>query len=138
VSIHRKADFLGGYLLYYRQVVAALYFGGVGLASSRGSSNGPDVRDVAAIMLAFEHINSCRLSLRVGIAGDARHLGLRFELEAWPKETESGEVKPLASAKSLTGYKDRRTVEVVITQLMYSLDAQMAEEEFEKAAKQKA
>jgi hypothetical protein len=44
----------------------------------------------------------------------------------------------LASAKSLTGYKDRRSVEVVITQLMYALDAQMAEEEFEKVAKTKA
>jgi len=108
------------------------------LAASRETSNGPDVRDVTAIMLAFEHINSCRLDLRMGIAGDQKHLSMRFELTAWPRDPESGEVTPLASAKSLTGYKDRRSVEVVITQLMYALDAQMAEEEFEKAAKTRA
>lgn len=124
--------------MYDRHEVSALLIGGLRLASNRDTSNGPDVRDVTAIMLAFEHINSCRLELRMGIAKDAKHLSMRFELTAWPLTPESGEVSPLASAKSLTGYKDRRTVEVVITQLMYSLDAQMAEEEFARAANKKA
>lgn len=108
------------------------------MASSRGTSNGPDVRDVAAVMLAFEHINSCRLELVVGLDHTAKELALAFHLTAWPLEPESGEVRPLASEKSIAGYKDRRTVEVVITQLMYALDAQMAEEEFAKSGIVKA
>jgi hypothetical protein len=108
------------------------------LASSRDTSNGPDVWDLVTTMMAFQHINHCRLEFRMRIPNDAKRLEALLELSAWEDNPESGEAKLLASARCLAGYSDRRTVEAAILQHMYALDAQMAEEEFRNAENKKA
>lgn len=108
------------------------------MASSRGTSNGPDVRDITATMIAFEAINKVRLQVLMGVTQDKHRTVLACEAVAWPVEPESGEVQPLASAKCLIGLSDRRTVDAVILQLMYKLDAELAEEEFRRAGVKRA
>lgn len=100
------------------------------MATSRLTQNGPDVMDVVMVMVAFEAINNCRVSLRMGVVTDGQESVMSFQAEAWPRYPESGEVLPLASVKWQAGSTERRTMDALIMQLMYKLDAEMAAGEF--------
>jgi hypothetical protein len=100
------------------------------LATSRITLNGPDVQDVVMVILAFEGINNCRVSLRMGIATEGQHSVMVFEAEAWERISQSTEARPLASVRWTAGSTERRTMDALIMQLMYKLDAQMAAGEF--------
>ena len=104
------------------------------MASSRGTSNGPDVRDITDTMLAFQDINQLRLELRCGVFLKSGTPVMGFELTAWESKNESTEVTPLACVKSTAGSTDRRTVEAVIFQLMYALDAELARMEMSRSS----
>jgi hypothetical protein len=87
------------------------------------------VRDITDAMLAFQDINQLRLELRCGVFLKSGTPVMGFELTAWEGKEESTEVLPLVCVKSIAGYSDRRTVEAVIFQLMYALDAELARRE---------
>jgi hypothetical protein len=106
------------------------------LASSRGTSNGPDVQDVIHTILAFEAINQVRFSLVIGRVDNGKESCLQMTADAWPKEDVPGDHSPLASAKYVIGLSDRRTMDACIMQLMYKLDAVLAAGEFSKLMKQ--
>jgi hypothetical protein len=102
------------------------------LARSRISSNVPDAVDVIMVLLAFESINDCRLAIRIGRAAVGAASTLAFVGEAWPRYPESGEVQPLASVSWTVGSGDRRSMDALILQLMYKLDAVLAAGEFRR------
>lgn len=87
------------------------------------------------VILAFEAINNCRLSIRIGRVDLGRESVLAFNAEAWPTDQESGEAKPLGSVQWVTGSTERRTMDALILQLLYRLDAELAVGEFKRAIK---
>jgi hypothetical protein len=84
------------------------------------------------VMLAFEAINQCRLSIRIGRVDVGAASTLAFDAEAWAENEPSTEAKPLACVRWKVGSTDRRSVDALILQLMYKLDAEMARGEFQK------
>ena len=105
------------------------------MALNHGSSGGVDCVDVKYVLEAFEHINKCRLSVQVTIQGQGPHLGLVVEMFAYSRPVDLSEVRCLASQRLIVGSVGPRTMEAAILQGLYSLDAQMAAEEFAKADK---
>jgi len=81
-------------------------------------------------MLAFQHINRCTVIVELQATHDTEEAGIVVRAHAWEKPQPGMEASLLASVKSIAGYSDRRTMDAVIFQLIYALDAQMAEQEF--------
>lgn len=96
----------------------------------RGYSAGADLVDVAAVLAAFEAINSVRLSIRLGLVKEEKRDTLYATLEAFEGVEESGEVKVLASARLRLGFPSPQTMEAAILQGLYKLDADLAAGEF--------
>jgi len=88
------------------------------------------LRDTIAGMLAFQHINRCTVTVSLKVTHDTEQAGVHMTAEAREQVPEGTEARLLASVKSIAGYSDRRTLDAVIFQLIYALDAQMAEHEF--------
>jgi hypothetical protein len=124
------ADAPNGYLLYHEEVIAVFSVGGVPLASSRGTSNGPDVQDVTYALLAFESINQVEIVITIRRRDSGTESVLELRAEAYTKEKEGTEATLLASTRHLAGSNDRRTMDAAIMQLTYKLDALLATGEF--------
>ena len=103
------------------------------MASSRGTSNGPDWLDLAELIAAFEEQNGVRVSLRMGLVTRGIASDLTVVGEVWDRNQESGEAKPLASQTVLCRRERFRTMEGLFTFLMYQLDFQLAELEWAKS-----
>jgi hypothetical protein len=101
------------------------------LAVSRGTQNGPDLTDLAEALIAFQGLNSCELTLCARAVVEGSLTRLRLEMKAWGKDAPEQGAQPLVCAKSIVGYSDRRTVEAVIFQLMYAVDAELARKEMQ-------
>jgi len=99
------------------------------LASSRFSSNSPDVIDVAAVMEAFQQINKVDIVLTGRVVDVDGHSSLTFWVEAHSKESEIGEAPSLASVRCYLGYGGHKTMESAIMWALYQLDAQIAKYE---------
>lgn len=102
------------------------------MASSRVSLNGPGTQDLAMMMEAFDAQNRVRTVL----TGEACLTGgladIRWQAQAMSLETESGEVSVLASVSATCLQGRFRTLEGLISYLLYQLDFQLAEHEWEK------
>lgn len=111
-----------------------IYFsdGGVPLASSRGTSNGPDDVDVRYVLQAFEEMNHCQLTIHMRLDGKYPSIALLVEVNAWERQENVLEAQHLGSCKTTIGYKDRRTMGAAILQAMYQLDEHLAREELAK------
>jgi hypothetical protein len=105
------------------------------LASSLSSSLGSDWKDVAAVLVAFEAINSCQLTIRV-MAGDRKGLAdLMMEVVATTRPDENGGVTPLGSMSVSCWAMNLRNLEAALIQLLYRLDSQLASGEFARVLK---
>jgi len=102
------------------------------LASSRGSSNGVDWRDVAGNIVAFEAINGVRVELRITTTNHHGRADLWIALLAHPADREIGEVAPLASVSLSTSATRLRSLEAAIIHGLYLLDGKLASNEFER------
>ena len=105
------------------------------MASSRFSSNAPDLTDVVMNLLAFETMNRVRLEVRmnrkdVGVASD-----LSVTVVAHPAEGEIGEVTPLGSVNVLCSATRLKTLEACIIHALYLLDSKLAWQEFDATIK---
>lgn len=112
-------------LFLFRKVV-------VPLASSRDTRNGPDLRDVTAVMMAFEAINQVELVIHLTVEQISMRNYLVMEAQAFDKLKPKAEARLLASANAKVGSSDPRTMDAAIMQLMYKLDGQLAAGEFSK------
>jgi len=103
------------------------------LASSRGTSNGPDSVDVRYVLMAFEEMNSCHITISMRLAGKPDNVAMAVEVHAWDTAEDVPEAQHLGSVKLTIGSRDRRTMEAAILQALYQLDAHFAREELAKA-----
>lgn len=102
------------------------------MASSRGSSNGVDWRDVATQWLAFEEINQVQLNLRMCSGGEHVSPDLCLVLEATARGLEVGAAPSLASTSVRVSSLNVRTMEAAFSYLLYQIDFLLAEHEIGK------
>lgn len=105
------------------------------LASSRGSSNGVDWRDVATQWLAFEEMNRVQLSMRMSSAGEHVSPDLFLALEAHPVGVKIGEAPSLASSSVRVSALNVRTMEAALSYALYQIDFLLAAQEIDPRAK---
>jgi len=102
------------------------------LASSRLSSNTADVIDVAAVIKAFEEINTCCITV-FGRVEPVQGLDtLTFLVSAIKKDDTPAEDNYLASVKCYLGSLGHRTMESAIMWALYQLDWRIAQNELER------
>lgn len=105
------------------------------LASSRFSSNSPDLVDIAAVLDAFQETNRVRVTVEIQLADPGEKAILYLQATAWMREEESGGQLPLVLQSARRALGPRQTMEAAIFQLLYALDFQFAEDEFARTAK---
>lgn len=100
------------------------------MALRDGSQSGIGVVDVAGILEAFETINECHIM----ITFERKKYGSTVELQAnavaFERKEERQVAKPLASVSVRCLGTRLKTMEAVLSQLLYMLDGQLAAEEF--------
>lgn len=108
------------------------------LASSRATSNGPDWRDLAEMIAAFEDQNSVRIEICFTrwTTGDMPDLSVVGK--AWAREADRRVAKPLAFQNVICRAEQLRTLEGLVTYLLYQLDFQLAEHEWNETDKNRA
>jgi len=108
------------------------------LPTSRGTSNGPDWADVAAMLDAFEKQNNCQIEICIHSATTMEQPDLRVMGRAWEKGADRREAKPLGSTSVIWRAEKLKTLEGLITYLLYKLDFCIAENEFDSVPKKQA
>lgn len=84
------------------------------------------------VLLAFEAINSCELDIRLRRVDQGNQSTMEYTALAWERIEGDMGPKLLASVKWIAGLDDRRTMDALILQLMYKLDAELAAGEFKR------
>jgi len=102
------------------------------LGSKVGLSSGVDVVDVKYVLSAFEAINRCKLSVLIRLSGTGARPVVEVEMWADPLESVAAEPARLGSVRLQAGSTGARTMEAAILQGLYTLDAQLAENELAK------
>lgn len=108
------------------------------LAVSRGTSNGPDWRDLAETLTAFEQQNRVDIEITLTRVREGDAVDLLLTAKAWEPTVDRRVAKPLASQNVLCRAERIRTVEAVLFYLLYQLDFQLAEHEWESTGKPSA
>jgi len=108
------------------------------LASSRDTSNGADLLDLAAVVDAMERTNRIAITISMRTVKTGIYPRLSIVMEAHDEAFEIGEVATLASVKLTTGSHDLRTMEAAIMQSLYKLDAEVASAEVSRVVNQQA
>lgn len=103
------------------------------MAVSRGSSNGPEWEDVAAMMSAFEAQNNCHIEVTASLEGTNGATDLNFSAKAWERNADRRAVKHLAYANVKCRAERLRTVGAALTYLLYRLDFAIAENAWQAA-----
>jgi hypothetical protein len=97
------------------------------LGLSKLYSRKEDVVDVLAVISAFEEMNNCSIHIRLFTQATKKAKVLQVLLSAWEGQYESPEAKHLASYQSTWGFFDPKSLESVILQGLYHLDARLGE-----------
>lgn len=106
------------------------------LAQSRFSSNTVDSKDVAFSLVAFEAINSCRIEFRMSTVDRGGRADVQLTILAHPLGVAIGEAPSLGSvSQSFLGMR-LTSLDAAVFQLLYALDFQLAEREFDRGGKQ--
>jgi len=109
--------------------------GGVPLATSRLSSNNPDLQDVASVMDAFETINKCSITLHGKVVGVAGARKLQLIVSAMETNEDLPDQGYLASVNVDLGCGSHRTMEGAMLWALYQLDWRLAEIEVGRVEK---
>jgi len=102
------------------------------LGLKNGSSVGVDSVDVLAVLTAFEEINHCRMIVQLSTQSTAKLAVLQVTMTAYNLPEKGAEPVVLASHQLTVGFNGRQTIDQVILQGLYRLDAAIAEEELAK------
>ena len=105
------------------------------MASSRASSNTPDVRDILSAMAAFEQQNTIVLELRLSTAKKGTEDDFWVTCLAHDGSQEIGEAPPLASVSLSFLGLGVKTLDALLFRALYALDAQLALNEFGSVGK---
>lgn len=105
------------------------------MAVSRNSSNGPDWKDIAGMLVAFQSLNTCSISIEMRAEPTGNGPDLFVRAMAWEKSADRRVVKPLASVSVQWSREQFRTLEGLATYLLYQLDFQLASHEWENVNK---
>lgn len=103
------------------------------MASSRGTSNGPDTVDVASVMRAFEEMNCVHLvvTLRTCKGEETPDFWLEGKALSWH---DTNGVRQLLAYQSVKcGSTGLKTMDAAVLNLLYALDFQLAEVEWAKS-----
>ena len=96
------------------------------MASSRFSSNNPDVIDVGAVMEAFEQINQCCITIYGKVEDVGERKQLCWLVQALDSKEDVPDPRVLASVKCHLGSGSHRTMEAAVMWALYQLDSQIA------------
>jgi hypothetical protein len=105
------------------------------LASSRFSSNTPDVEDITALLHAFEEHNCIQIKLGMHAVIVQGVQDIVIEAQAFSRAVEVGEAPSLASARLKVGAQKFKQMGAAIMWLLYQIDHQLAQDEFTTANK---
>jgi len=106
--------------------------GGVSLATNRYSLNNPDLTDVGAVMIAFEAINNCAITLYAKLENTNGNRQLVWLAQALDTKEDVPDPKVLASVKCHLGCGSHRTIEAALMWTLYQLDFQISQAEMER------
>lgn len=96
------------------------------MASSRFSSNSPDLRDVATAWEGFEKMNGVTVTMGLCSQWVGENWQLVLEGCAWVKPAPSVEARLLVSEKLICSDTSWVSLEVAAFRLLYALDAALA------------
>lgn len=100
------------------------------MASSRGTSNGPDWKDIASALFAFEYQEKCQVRISIEAAGTPEEPDLSIQAIAVQVEKSGLEVSTLASANVTCSATCLVSLEAQLFRLLYALDFQSAANEY--------
>lgn len=103
------------------------------MASSRPSSHGVDWMDVAETVRAFQEHNRVTITMGLVLTESKGLPDILVDAQAWERSAKPTDPKLLASANKTCSVSNIRTLEAVIFQLLYALDAQLALRELKEA-----
>lgn len=105
------------------------------MASSRYSSNGPDAKDVAEALDAFQQQNKVRIVITTRLVEENNQVDLWLEGKALSAESVNGVRSLLASANVRCLGSRHKTTDAATLALLYALDFQLALAEYKSADK---
>lgn len=100
------------------------------MASSRFSSNSPDLQDVTVTIAAFEKINEVRVNVRLGCIEHKGHTDLEMIAEAWSLPGLQQEVKLLGCVSVRCSTINLKSMDAALIHVLYLLDGKLDEAEF--------
>lgn len=96
------------------------------MASSRGSSNTPDLLDLTASWEAMENINRIRIKVVLELEEEKETGDLWANLEAWGEFLGEPEARLLGSVKSRCSATQFASLDTALFRALYALDARLA------------
>jgi|SRR5882672_9110855 len=94
--------------------------------------------DVTDLVAGFEAHNHVRISFRFGMAHVSKGPSLSVTAEAWEMDEDAPGAQPLASVSVICSAMNLKSWNAVLTHVMYALDFQLALNDLETKAPQKA
>lgn len=104
------------------------------MATSRGTSNGPDVQDLMEALMDFQDDFRLPLTIHISLGGSPGRPDLLLELMSPLELDEQSEVKPSVYQKSRWRYLNVRSLESAILLLLHKADFEMVKWEEERKA----
>jgi len=102
------------------------------VGSKQALSNGREPEELTDLVAAFEQHNSCKITLTCSLALHNGYLDLEWQAIA----TEKGAPDPVATGLASVSVKEwggaYKTLMGVVSRLLYALDFQLAQAEFDK------
>lgn len=108
------------------------------MGSKQALSNGNEPEELTDLLAAFEQQNKCKLTLSVCLKLKNGYLDTEWTMTATDQEHQSLVQLPLGLGSVAVWAGDYKTLMGLLTRLMYSLDFQLALNEFETADIKKA
>jgi len=99
------------------------------LATKQNASNGPDWRDVAGNIVAFEAMSGVRVEIRLSTTDYRGRADIAITALAHQVGKEIGEALPLASVSVRCSGTKLRTVDAALIHALYLLDGQLGWQE---------
>jgi hypothetical protein len=96
------------------------------LASSRDSSNGPDVRDIAVAMMEFQEASDGMVIVALSAVDLGAGPTIMARAEVWPVGHEVPAPVPLVSVSAICSVLGSQTLGTAVFRLLYALDFQLA------------
>lgn len=108
------------------------------MASSRPSSNSPDMMDVAVSWLFLENVNEVTITMALGMVLRGETPEPLLQAIAWDAKPENADQQPSALANARCWAFGFKTLEAALFHLLYTVDGQIARNELANAGKQQA